>query len=728
MTAALPIHLRPTDKRLPDSVVSMTRRLLVSDLCLLMESYLQADEVREVYRAYLFSAEAHEGQKRLSGEPYVFHPLAVAYLLAEMRMDAQTLCAAILHDVIEDTGIEKSILNQEFGSEVAEIVDGVSKLSQIQFATREQAQAASFRKMLLAMNRDIRVIIVKLADRLHNMRTLGAMKPTSQRRIAQETLEIYAPIASRLGINRLRIELEELSFAVLFPLRYRILTARVQAFYERYSNDFNMIKTSIERQLKTCGITATVTVRQRHVYGIYCKMQERKTTTERKNTFSKVIRTFPLRITVDTIDTCYRVLGIVHNLYKPKSTSFTDYIAIPKVNGYQSLHTALMSPYGSLIEIHIRTTAMHELAESGITARGLYRFDGSKVEQKASEWLQDLINRPGVLEEEDSIEFLQQIKMELSPDEVYVFTPKGVILQLPKGATAIDFAYAMDSQIGQQCIAAKVNQEYVPLSTPLASGQMVEVVTANWARPNPHWLDFVVTARARSHISYFLKKLTFDDAVVLGRHLLDKELGRFHLSLEQLTTEQTNQIIQTFKVTQIEQILAEIGLGERMALVVARLFTADLPREPVDSKPLLIKGTEGVLVSLARCCRPIPYDEIVGFFSVGKGITIHVVSCPNVSEYRSQPEKCLAVEWEKEVVGDFLVDIRIDVHNQRGVLAEIATVFARMESNIEHIAHEYRDGFSSTFRFCVAVKQRQHLAAILRQLRRLSSVTRVRRG
>lgn len=718
-------------------------RLLISHVCDLLDTYLKQEEVREVYRAYLFSAEAHDGQKRISGEPYIHHPLSVAYILAEMQMDVQTLCAAILHDVIEDTAISKEKLATEFGEEVAELVDGVSKINQIQFETREQAQAANFRKMLFAMNRDIRVIIVKLADRLHNMRTIKVMKPESQRRIARETLEIYAPIAGRLGMNKMRILLEELSFATLYPLRYKVLAQRLSKLRLKRKENARAICTDIGKQLAEHHVIAEVQETISHPYGLYHAMLERKSATsnDRGKSFQKSTKSFPLQIIVDRLDNCYRALGVVHSLYKPVTNGFVDYIAIPKTNGYQSLHTVLMGLRGTRIEVQIRTTAMHQLAERGIVAYGLYKLDndavqpelsGCAVRQHTSQWLRDLLDMPKITN--DSLEFLEQVKLNLFPEEVYVFTPKGDIIQLPKGATAIDFAYAIHRDVGNHCIAVKINQQYVSLATALASGQTVEVVTSLWAHPNPSWLNFAVSARARSHILHYLKNLTQEEAIALGKRLLDKELATYNLTVEGLTEEQRTLLTTALGSVSFEVLLMDVGLGNKMAPVIASQFEirpearTTPTTESRQSKPLIIKGSDGVVVNFARCCRPIPYDEIVGFFNTGKGITIHVANCRSIRELRNHPEKCLAVEWEAAIEKEFLVDIRIDVRNQRGVLGVVTTALANMGSNIEHVVHDNRDKFSSTLKFCITVRDRKHLANIVRHLRQFDMVTRVQRN
>jgi RelA/SpoT family (p)ppGpp synthetase len=720
--------------------------ILMSDVCDLLATYLQPIQVKEVYRAFLFSAEAHQGQVRRSGEPYVCHPVAVTYLLGQMRMDTQTLCAALLHDVIEDTGITKKELAEEFNQTVAELVDGVSKLSSIHFETREQAQAASFRKMLLAMNRDIRVIIVKLADRLHNMRTLGAMKPQSRRRIARETLEIYAPIANRLGMNAMRVELEELSFAALYPLRYQVLASRMKKIQESLVETLHTIKNHLTQRLNEYQIKAQVLERDRHYYGIYYKMREykRSASPDKRKSFAQVTNICALRIIVDTVDACYRTLGIVHGLYKPLCERFKDYIAIPKINGYQSLHTVLFSHHGLLIEVQIRTAEMHEFSEAGITAYGFYHLNennhatsqplNNHPQQRASEWLRGLLEMPK--SSGDCFEFLEQVKTDLFPEEVYVFTPKGKIMQLPKGATAIDFAYAIHSDVGNQCSAAKVNNQYVSLATKLMSGQTVEIVTATWARPHPHWLDFAVTARARSYIRHFLKDMKSSQAVRLGKRLLDQELANYSLSVDKLSPAQQDILLTTFKLESLESLLADIGLGNRMALIVAH----SLAPTQVDSQsftsstgegiknPLFIKGSEGVLVNFAHCCRPIPGDEIVGFVSTGRGIIIHQATCQHVAKYlQHQSEKILAVEWEKGIEGEFLVDIRVEVQDKRGVLAKVAKAISAMGSNIEHVSNESREGLFSFLKFRISVKNRAHLAAIMRHLRRLEVVNRIQR-
>jgi len=720
---------------------ALSSRLLAADLCDLLENYLDAKDVKEVYRAYLFSAEAHDGQMRKTGEPYVFHPLTVTYILGKMHMDTQTLCAALLHDVIEDTPITKKKLVSKFGEAVAEMVDGVSKLSSVEFKTREQAQAASFRKMILAMSRDLRVIIVKLADRLHNMRTLAAMKPESQRRIARETIEIYAPIANRLGMNTVKVELEALSFKTLYPLRYKVLAQAIQNKYQRRSKIFQAIKSRIEKRINQAAINAEVMMHKRHYYAIYQEMRQKKAaiSIDKRKTFSQVINNCRFLILTECQDDCYRIFGIVHSLYKPKHDSFMDYIAIPKINGYQSLHTILFSQHGLSIEIKIRTKAMHELAEKGITAHDLYDdktvncssndITHNRSRPRAKEWLQGLLEMQK--NTHDSLEFLDHVKTDLFPEEVYVFTPNGKIRQLPKGATAIDFAYAIHSDVGNQSVRAIIDNQPAPLSTVLCSGQTVEIITAKWARPNPSWLNFAGTARARTVIRHFLKNLQHKEAVILGKRILNQELANYALSVEKLNQEQQTFLQSIFKVDSFNTLLAEIGLGNRIALIVARQFdpTQDKSTDGGDNpKPMIIKGTEGVLVNFAACCRPIPGDDIVGFISAGRGIIIHTSSCKNVAEYRYHPEKLLTVEWELGIQSEFLVDICVDVRDQRGILAKVATTLTNMNINIEKVGNENYERGYSTLKFCIYVRNRHHLALIMRQLRRLENVNRIRRS
>lgn len=698
----------------------------VSDLCALLEEYLEHDQVREVYRAYLFGAEAHDGQERLSGEPYITHPLAVAKIMAGMRMDYQSIMAAILHDVIEDTPTAKEQLAGEFGEEVAELVDGVSKITHLKFHSKAEAQAENFRKMLLAIVRDIRVVLIKLADRLHNMRTLGSMPWDKRRRIARETLEIYAPIANRLGMNSMRVELEDLGFAALYPMRYRVLREAVLRARANRKEILNKIETSIKRRLRQEQLNGEVLGREKHLWSIYKKMRHKQLS------LHEVFDIYAFRIVVDKVDTCYRVLGAMHNLYKPVPGKFKDYIAIPKANGYQSLHTVLFGPYGVPIEIQVRTEDMHKMAESGIAAHWMYKTgdSGKSTESRAREWLSGLLE----LQKDagNSLEFLENVKIDLFPDEVYVFTPQGDILDLARGATAVDFAYAVHSDVGNTCVAVRIDRRLAPLRTVLHNGQTIEIITAPGANPNPAWLNFVQTAKARTNIRSYLKQLQGEEAIDLGRRLLDKALASLGRSLQSFGDVEIAPILATNGYESLQDLLADIGLGKRMAVLVARqLVPPDADAAPAAQsdadRPLAIKGTEGLLVNFAKCCHPIPGDPIIGFVSAGRGIVIHRETCKNVADFRKLPEKWIDVEWAADPTGDFQAEIRVDVANQRGVLATVASTISQSDSNIENVDIEERDGMTTSLSFVLTVHNRRHLATIMRRIRALNMVMRIAR-
>lgn len=717
----------------------------IDDLCGMLAQYLEPDQVDQVRRAYLFGAEAHKGQQRLSGEPYISHPLAVARILAEMHLDHHTIMAALLHDVIEDTGTIKEHLVKEFGNEIAELVDGVSKLTQIKFQTKAEAQAENFRKMLMAMTRDIRVILVKLADRLHNMRTLGPMAPDKRRRIARETLDIYVPIAHRLGLNTLRLELEELGFAALYPMRYRVLAEAVRKARGNRKEVLQKIQLAIEGRLAQEGLTGRILGREKHLYSVYQKMRGKHVS------FSEVFDVYAFRIIVDKVDTCYRVLGVVHGLYKPVPGKFKDYIAIPKSNGYQAIHTVLFGPYGVPIEVQIRTEDMNKVAEAGIAAHWLYKAGDKSggAHVRAREWLREVLEMQK--NAGNSLEFIENVKIDLFPDEVYVFTPKGKIMQLVRGATGVDFAYAVHTDVGNSCVAIKIDRHLAPLSTALSNGQTVEVITAAGAKPNPSWLNFVVTGKARANIRNYLKNLKSEEAISLGRRLLDKALAEASLSIAELPQERIMTLLKDFKVKNLESLYEDIGLGNRMATLVAhRLIPADdmerergrngikdvLTRyvpawlkggERSPSQPLLIKGTEGMVVTFAKCCHPIPGDPLLGFVSAGRGIVIHSEECKNVADFRSRPEKWIDVQWAQEITGEFPVEVRVDVVNQRGALATVAAAIAEMGANIDNLQLEERDGKYSTLTIVIEVRDRVHLAKIMRRIRSLDIVARINR-
>ena len=690
-------------------------------------SYLSCEEVEKVRRAYEFSASAHEGQLRKSGEPYINHPLEVAGILGGMHMDHQTLTAAILHDVIEDTATDKKEIVRRFGKGVAELVDGVSKLDQVEFASQAEAQAHNFRKMLMAMSSDIRVIILKLADRLHNMRTLGALEPAKRRRIARETLEIYAPIAQRLGINSIRLELEELGFATLYPLRYRILNEQIIKARGHRKEIINKIRNSIKRRLRQEKIPARVIGREKHLYGIYRKMLEKDLS------FSEVYDVYAFRIVVAEVDTCYRVVGTVHNLYRPVPGKFKDYVAIPKSNGYQSLHTVLFGPYGVPLEVQIRTEDMNDVAEAGIAAHWLYK-SGTAVGRagaykRAREWLQHVMEMQTAAGNPQ--DFLDHVKIDLFPESVYAFTPKGDIFELQKGATAVDFAYAIHSDVGNNCVGVRIDRRLAPLSTHLVTGQTIEVITAPGAKPDPAWLNFAVTAKARANIRHYLKNLHKSEACALGKRLLVRELKTYSTGYDEIKPARWHKLLEDFKLNERAELLQDIGLGNRIAALVARQLTekpASAHRgAEKNSTPLSITGTEGMVVNFPKCCLPIPGDPILGFVTTGRGIVVHHQTCPNVTEFRNHPDKWLDVAWEEQLEGSFPTNVRVEVTNQRGVLAKIATEIAARDANIVSVEMYDKDDRYTTLKFVVEVANRVHLANIIRRIRNIPHVSRISR-
>ncbi len=703
----------------------------ISELCSLLESYLEPKQVKAVHDAYLFGASAHEGQRRLSGEPYITHPVAVAKVLAEMRLDYQSIVSAILHDVIEDTPNSKEQIAQDFGPEVAELVDGVSKLTQIHFESKAEAQAANFRKMVLAMAKDIRVILIKLADRLHNMRTIFVMPPHKRRRIARETLEIYAPIANRLGINHIRVELEDLAFAALYPMRFRVVKSQVRKARKNQRELVGKVREALEERLRTASISTRVEGREKHLFSIYNKM--RNLGGEPKG-FNAIFDVYGFRIVTADVDACYRALGVMHGLYKPVPGHFKDYIAIPKSNGYQSLHTTLWGPQGVQIEVQIRTEEMHRVAEMGVAAHWMYKTGeaGQNTAQtRAREWVKDLLEMQK--NAGNPLEFIENVKIDLFPDEVYVFTPRGEIMELPRGATLVDFAYAVHSDIGDTCLAAKVDKRLVPLRTQLQTGQTVDIITAPGARPNPAWLDFVVTAKARSAIRHSLKNLRREEAGTLGRRLLDQSLQGLGRQLDELPEQTVEAGVQSLGMGTVENLLESIGLGRTMPWLAARHLAGLVEdggtpeRDDRGRDPLTIKGTEGAVVTFARCCNPIPGDPIVGFASAGRGVVVHLQDCKNLHEYRKHPEKWLDVQWEKDIDREFSVPIRVDVVNQRGVLAEVAATISDTDGNILNVSVDEREGMIVTINFLISLRSRLHLARIMRRLRVLSTVLRINR-
>jgi len=697
---------------------------LFESLNQLIEKYLPEEHIKRLQQAYLVARDAHEGQTRSSGEPYITHPVAVACILAEMKLDHETLMAALLHDVIEDTPATYQDMEQLFGKSVAELVEGVSKLDKLKFRDKKEAQAENFRKMIMAMVQDIRVILIKLADRTHNMRTLGALRPDKRRRIALETLEIYSPLAHRLGIHHLKTELEELGFEALYPNRYRVIKEVVKAARGNRKEMIQKILSEIDGRLQEAGIPCRVSGREKHLYSIYRKM------TLKEQRFHSIMDIYAFRVIVKDLDTCYRVLGQMHSLYKPRPGRVKDYIAIPKANGYQSLHTSMIGPHGVPVEVQIRTEDMDQMAEMGVAAHWAYKQageSGTTAQIRAQRWLQSLLE----LQQSagSSFEFIESVKSDLFPDEIYVFTPEGRIVELPTGATPVDFAYAVHTDIGHACVGARVDRQPYPLSQSLTSGQTIEIITAPGARPNAAWLNFVVSSKARAKIRQLLKNLKREDSVNLGRRLLSHALGGSR-KLAEIPPENIRQELDRMKLTSLDDLLAEIGLGNAMSVVVAKnLLQAD-SKAVSNSKrgKLPIKGADGVLITFAKCCRPIPGDPIVAHVSPGKGLVVHHESCRNIRGYQKEPEKFMPVEWDKVTEQEFVAEIKVDMFNHQGALANLTAAINTAGSNIQSLNTEERDGRVYSAFIRLTARDRVHLANIMRKIRVMPDVIKVHRN
>ncbi len=697
---------------------------LIENLEASLKAYLPDKDIENIRKAYLFSANAHTGQKRMSGEPYISHPVQVARAMAELRFDTTTITAGILHDVLEDTHVTKNQLAKEFGKKVSEIVDGVSKIDHLQIETREVKQAANFQKMILAMSEDLRVILVKLTDRLHNMRTLHHLPPDKQKLVARETLEIYAPIAQRLGMDKVRRELEGLGFRTLYPMRHRILSEAVEKSGGRHKKLMRAVQNNLRNRLKAAGIAHEVISRRKNVYSIYKKMRGKSLP------FSKTFDVFALRLTVDTVDDCYRTLGLIHNLYKPVPGRFKDYIAIPKPNGYQSLHTVLFGPQGIPIEIQIRTREMDSVAEQGVAAHALYKTGetggNASGHSHVREWtrhLMELRKHTG-----SSADFLENVKMDLFPDEVYVFTPQGDIMNLPRGATGLDFAFAVHTDLGLSCAKALIDKRLSALSTELENGQTVEIVTDKNAHPTPLWLGFAVTAKARAAIRSHLKNTSEKAAIKLGKRLLHDALKNYGSELGRINAQQWSVLLQQFKLKQREELFREIGLGNQMSTLIARRLLDPGSANTAADRPLTITGTEGIVVAYAKCCHPIPRDPIIGLLNPGKGLVVHRSSCRNIAE-RINSDNSILLQWAKEEAPgmEYSAAIRTVIQHRRGMLAVIADKIAQMGSNIENISVEERPGVMALLTFTLSVRNRSHLADIMRKIRNISKDIRVSR-
>lgn len=695
----------------------------------IVAQYLPAEQIELVKRAFVIARDAHEGQSRSSGEPYITHPVAVASIIAEMRLDHKAVMAALLHDVIEDTPYTEEQLKAEFGASVAEIVEGVSKLDKLKFRTRKEAEVENFRKMILAMTRDIRVVLIKLADRTHNMRTLGALRPDKRRRIAKETLEIYSPLAHRLGIEHIKNELEDLGFEAMYPQRYAVLQKVIQIARGNRKDMIERISSDIKGRLKEAGIDARVFGREKHLYAIYQKMKLKD------QQFHSIMDIYAFRTVVKDVDTCYRVLGQMHSLYKPRPGRVKDYIAVPKANGYQSLHTSMIGPHGVPVEVQIRTEEMDQMAEIGVAAHWAYKEggknDSTTVQIRAQRWLQSLIE----LQQSagNSFEFIEGVKSEFFPKEIYVFTPKGRIVELPAGATPVDFAYAVHTDIGHRCVAATVDRKSYPLSQPLSSGQTIDITTYPHSQPNASWLNFVVTAKARSNIRSFLKNLRSDEALDLGKRQLERALEP--MSLEQIAPQNITQLLSELKLDTLEQLLIEIGLGNQMSSVIAyRLIDEpieiDTDGDLTNNKnPLEINNKGGLLTTFAQCCHPIPGDPIMAYASSGKGLVIHHQSCANLKDHKENLEHYTPVEWEQSTNGiGFEAELRIEMINQQSVLPNLTAAVASLESTIQGIWTEEQDGRLYQIVLLLTVKNTEHLDKIIRKIRQISGFVNIQRN
>jgi len=687
-----------------------------------LERYLPSQDLPSITSAYEFSAKAHQGQQRRNGDPYISHPVAVAEILAGLHLDSSSIKAALLHDVVEDTASTLPEIQERFGDDVALLVDGVSKIDHLKFDSAAEAQAESFRKMLLAMAKDLRVILVKLADRTHNMRTISSLPIEKQRRIARETLDIYAPIANRLGVYSIKLELEDLGFKTFYPYRYKVLERSLRRAKGNQRQLLRKIESRLTEALADAKIPARVVAREKHLYSIYLKMHRKQ------SHLSDIVDVYGVRVIVDDVDSCYRALGLTHQSFKPMPGRFKDYISIPRVNGYQSLHTTLFGPNGLPLEVQIRTEGMEKVAERGIAAHWQYKAldkDTHSTEERAREWL------AGLMEMErsaNSEEFLETVKADLFPDKVYVFTPKGAIMRLPRGATAVDFAYAVHTDIGNRCVAAKIDRRAVPLKTQLQNGETVEIVTQRGAHPNPSWVNFVTTAKARNAIRGYLRNLKRDEAQELGRRLINQELLSYALSLKKVPKGRLDPLLKELGIADEEALLEQVGLGERLAPVVAGLLAQDGgPNAATPRKPLEIAGTEGSVVSYAHCCYPIPGDEIVGFMSSGRGIVIHRDRCRNLTEYRKHPAKWIPVNWTRGVKAEFESEIQVRTLDRVGLLAEVAGRISAAHTNIEHVRVD-RDGDASALAFRLKVRDRRQLAQVVRSIRTIPGVVRVSRS
>jgi guanosine-3',5'-bis(diphosphate) 3'-pyrophosphohydrolase len=687
-----------------------------------LEAYLPPDKVASTQRAFILARDAHSGQMRSSGDPYITHPVAVAGILADMHLDHETLMAALLHDVIEDTHHNKEDLSEQFGETVGELVEGVSKLEKIHFSSSQEAQAENFRKMMMAMVQDIRVILIKLADRTHNMRTLGSLRPDKRRRIARETLEIYAPIAHRLGIHEIKNELEELGFQAMYPMRYRALGNAVKQARGNRKAVIENTRKEVETRLAAVQINATVTGREKHLYSIYRKMKNKELM------FNEVMDIYAFRVVVDSVDHCYRALGAMHGLYKPIESRFKDYVAIPRTNGYQSLHTSLIGPHGIPVEIQIRTHEMDQMADKGVAAHWLYKdtkdSNDTTAQVRARKWMQSLIELQQSAS--SSFEFVENVKTDLFPDEIYVFTPNGRIIELPLGATAVDFAYAVHTDVGNSCVGVKVERRTFSLSKPLDNGQTVEIITSPRAKPNANWLNFVVSAKARLHVRHYLKNQRSEEAVTMGNRLLRHALGS--VKLDEVPQEDIERVVMETKHNNFSELLADIGLGNELSAIVARRLLGENTELSDKQSNVAIRGTEGLLVSYSRCCHPIPNDQIVAVLSPGRGMGIHQTGCSNIRKLsKEEPHRVLVMQWSGDVLGSFQAALRIELINHQGTLATLTNTVASCGSDIVGLQTEEKESNVYYIDIELTIKNRLQLANVMRKIRTMPEVQRVSR-
>jgi len=696
-----------------------------------LEAYMRPEDVGRIEAAYHFSAMAHEGQLRISGDPYISHPVAVADIIADWHLDPQALIAALLHDVMEDTHISKQEIADRFGKVSAELVDGLSKLDKIEFRSQEEAQAENFRKMLLAMASDLRVILIKLADRLHNMRTLDCVRPSKRRRIATETLDIYAPIANRLGLNTLYRELQELSFEHKFPMRYGVLSRAIKAARGNRREVVGKVLKAVEERLPQWSISAEVHGREKHLFSIYRKMVEKRLS------FSQVLDIYGFRVIVRDVPTCYLAIGALHSMYKPVPGKFKDYIAIPKANGYQSVHTTLIGPFGTPVEVQVRTAEMHHIAESGVASHWLYKDDErtlTELQQRTHSWLQSLLELQST--SGGATEFLEHVKVDLFPGEVYVFTPQGKILSLPRGATPVDFAYAVHTDIGNRCVACRVNGDLMPLRTELRNGDQVEIISAAHANPNPAWLSYVRTGKARAQIRHFLKNAQHEESVSLGERLLNQALRPHGLTLGQISAFAWDRFLRDRGVKSKKEVFSDIGLGKRLPVIVARRLSQAQDQEsgrpdvikPKPAGAIHISGSEGIAVQLASCCQPIPGDPIIGVIRKGRGLEVHRHDCTSVAKLRGDRGRWVDVEWEPGQDRMFDVTMKVLTKEGRGVLARVASGIAEEECNILNVTMDNEQGIYTALNLTIQVRDRMHLATVMRAVRRVPEVVRIGRA